>query len=94
MRAQPENRLSWLGELPVQQAKQVGGARGLAGSLTIVNVPHDQVNGIIQWRHLPTTVAVDDNFDSIDHTLLGAPDLRREVEHDNVYYVCSMLSEV
>ena len=43
--------------------------------ITIVNVTHQQIKGNIGWRHLPTTVAVDSDLDTIQHSFLGAPNL-------------------
>ena len=43
--------------------------------LTIIDVPHNQANGIVQRGHLPTTVAVDGDLDAIHHTILGSANL-------------------
>ena len=46
--------------------------------LTIVNVSHNQANGILRRRHLPTTVTVDGDLYAIHHTILASTNLIAE----------------
>ena len=50
------------------------------GGLTIVNVSHDEANGILWRRHFPTTVAIDGDLYAIHHTILAAANLIAENE--------------
>lgn len=53
-------------------------------SPTIVNVSHDEADGILWWRHLPTTVAKDGDLYAIHHTILAAANLYQRMCTDTL----------